>query len=310
MNVVAPSLLLGLDTLLERLASFGPQARAAGLALGSVLLWATWPTLATVANPAPPFLIFGLAAAVGFVVSFGVSTAQGKAAGFFATSLRTLAIVTIGLLANNILYLLAINRIGPAEANVISYLWPVLLVAIMARLRRQRLGRVQGLGIAVAFIGAAVAIGPAFENSFDAAGILLAFFSGLIFAIYAAVRSYGRETHDVVGPSMGLLAVLSLGLHWAFEPSPSLSLPPWLAIAGIGIAPLTLSNALWDRAVRTGYTAMISGLAYLTPLASLVLLAVFGVGTVTVYVAAGGLLVVTGALAASGFLPRGRNPRA
>ncbi|MFS9599114.1 hypothetical protein, partial [Klebsiella variicola] len=73
MNVVAPSLLLGLDTLLERLASSGPQARAAGLALGSVLLWATWPTLATVANPAPPFLIFGLAAAVGFVVSFGVS---------------------------------------------------------------------------------------------------------------------------------------------------------------------------------------------------------------------------------------------
>ncbi len=310
MNVVAPSLLLGLDTLLERLASFGPQARAAGLALGSVLLWATWPTLATVANPAPPFLIFGLAAAVGFVVSFGVSTAQGKAAGFFATSLRTLAIVTIGLLANNILYLLAINRIGPAEANVISYLWPVLLVAIMARLRRQRLGRVQGLGIAVAFIGAAVAIGPAFENSFDAAGILLAFFSGLIFAIYAAVRSYGRETHDVVGPSMGLLAVLSLGLHWAFEPSASLSLPQGLAIAGIGIAPLTLSNALWDSAVRTGYMAMISGLAYLTPLASLILLAVFGVGTVTVYVAAGGLLVVTGALAASGFLPRGRNPRA
>ncbi len=60
MNVATPSLLLGLDTLLERLPPFGPQARAAGLALGAVLLWSTWPTLATVANPAPPFLIFGL----------------------------------------------------------------------------------------------------------------------------------------------------------------------------------------------------------------------------------------------------------
>lgn len=310
MNVATPSLLLGLDTLLERLPPFGPQARAAGIALGAVLLWSTWPTLATVANPAPPFLIFGLAAAVGFVISFGVSTAQGKTADFFATSPRTLAIVTIGLLANNILYLLAIRRIGPAEANVISYLWPVLLVAIMARLRRQLLGRVQGLGIAGAFIGAAVAIGPAFDNGFDATGILLAFFSGLIFAIYAAVRSYGRETHDVVGPSMGLLAVLALGFHWAFEPSASLSLPQGLAIAGIGIAPLTLSNALWDRAVRTGCTAMISGIAYLTPLASLVLLAVFGVGTVSTTVAAGALLVVIGALAASGFLPGSGKTRA
>ncbi|CAM5329484.1 hypothetical protein MAUB1S_05715 [Mycolicibacterium aubagnense] len=310
MNIAVPALRLDLDTLLERLPPFGPQARAASLALGAVMLWATWPTLATVANPAPPFLIFGLAAALGFVVSFGVSTVKGTVADFFATSPRTLAIVTIGLLANNVLYLLAIRRIGPAEANVISYLWPVLLVAIMARFRRQRLGRVQGLGIAVAFIGAAVAIGPAFEKNFDVIGILLAFLSGLIFAIYAAIRSCGRETHDVVGPSMGLLAVLSLGFHCAIEPSASLSLSRWLAIAGIGIAPLTLSNALWDRAVRTGYTAMISGIAYLTPLASLVLLAVFGVGTVSVALAVGALSVVIGALAASGLLPGSGKTRA
>lgn len=306
MNLVSPSLLIGLDVLIERLPPFGPQTRAAGLALGAVLLWATWPTLATIANPAPPFLMFGLAAAVGFVVSLGLSAAQGKAADFLSTPPRTLVVVTVGLLANNILYLLAIRRIGPAEANVISYLWPVLLVAIVARLRKERLARAQLAGIATAFVGAAFAIGPAFEAGFDETGILLAFFSGLAFAIYAVIRSYGTETHDVVGPSMGLLAVMALGFHWAFEEWANLSAAQWLAITGIGIAPLTLSNALWDRAVRTGYTAMISGIAYLTPLASLVLLAFFGVGTVSVGIAAGGLLVVTGALAASGLLPRSK----
>ncbi|PLP58033.1 hypothetical protein CYK37_17665 [Mesorhizobium loti] len=310
MNVVPSSLLLGLDTLIERLPPFGPQTRAAGLALAAVLLWATWPTLATVANPGPPFLLFGLAAAIGFAVSFGLSAAQGKAADFFATPPQTLAVVTVGLLANNILYLLAMRRIGPAEANVISYLWPVLLVTIMARLRMERLGQTQVVGIAAAFVGVAFAIGPAFERGFDVAGITLAFFSGLAFAVYAAIRSYGRETHDVVGPSMGLLAMLALGFHWAFEAPASLSSAQWFAVAGIGIAPLTLSNALWDRAVRTGYTAMISGIAYLTPLVSLVLLAIFDVGTVSAGVAAGALLVVTGALAASGLLPRGKKPGA
>lgn len=302
MNVASPSLLLGIDTLIARLPPLGPQTRAACLALGAVLLWATWPTLATVANPAPPFLIFGLAAMVGFVASFGLSVAQRKSAGFFSISPLTLAVVTTGLLTNNILYLLAMPRIGPAEANVIAYLWPVLLVVIMARLLKHRLLVAQIVGIVVAFAGAALAIGPAFERGFDPAGVLLAFLSGLSFAVYAAIRSYGREEHDVIGPSMGLLAVLALGFHVLFETPASLTYTQWLAIAGIGIAPLTLSNALWDRAVRTGYTAMISGIAYLTPLASLLLLAVFGVGVVSASVAAGAVLVVMGAMAASGLL--------
>lgn len=304
MKIASPPLLLGFSALTERLPPFGPQTRAACLALGAVLLWATWPALATVASPAPPFLIFGLASAIGFVVSFGLSAIQGQSASFLSTPPRTLAVVTIGLLTNNILYLLAMPRIGPAEANVISYLWPVLLVAIMARLRKERLGQIRMLGIATAFVGAVFAIGPAFEHGFDGGGILLAFFSGLSFAAYAAIRSYGREMHDVIGPSMGLLAISALGFHTIFEPSASLTSTQWLAIAGIGIAPLTLSNALWDRAVRTGYMAMISGIAYLTPLASLVLLALLGVGTVSVGVVAGAVLVVAGALAASGFLPR------
>lgn len=38
----------------------GPKARAVSLTLGAVLLWATWPTLATWAQPAPPFLVLGL----------------------------------------------------------------------------------------------------------------------------------------------------------------------------------------------------------------------------------------------------------
>lgn len=60
-------------------------------------------------------------------------------------------LVAAGLLSNSILFLLAMARIGPAEANVITYLWPVLLVAILAFTRRERLGGMRIAGIAVAF---------------------------------------------------------------------------------------------------------------------------------------------------------------
>lgn len=297
-----PPLYLDPAPLIGRRPPLGPRARAASLAFGSVLLWATWPTLAMVASPAPPLLVIGLAASIGFVVALGLALFKGTTAGFVSVAPGTLVLVAAGLLSNSILFLLAMARIGPAEANVITYLWPVLLVAILAFTRRERLGGMRIAGIAVAFLGAVVVIGPSFERGFDATGIVLAFLGGLAFAVFAAIRAGGRETSDVIGPSMALVAILALGLHGALETPAALTGMQWLAIAGIGIAPMTLFNALWDRAVRTGHTATISAIAYLTPLASLLLLAAFGVGTVTAWTMLGALLVVMGALAASGVL--------
>lgn len=281
----------------------GPKGRAVSLALGAVLLWATWPTLATWAQPAPPFLILALGSAVGFAVSLASASARGDAHAALRTPPRTLLLVAGGLLLNNVLYLMAMPRIGPAEANVISYLWPILLVLTVSRMDRSHLTRKQWLGIAMAFGGAALAIGPTFAKGFDLMGVGLAFSSGLTFAVYAALRSRGRERHDVIGPAMGLMAVAALSLHLAFETTPKLCWPQLLAIAAIGVAPLTLSNVLWDVASRTGHMATISGLAYLTPLVGLLLLAFAGAAAVSWSTAAGAVLIVTGALAASKSLP-------
>lgn len=277
----------------------GPKAHAASLALGAVLLWATWPTLATWAQPAPPLLVIALGSATGFAVCLARVTATGQGRTFLQTSPRTLLLVSSGLLVNNLLYLMAMPRIGPAEANVVSYLWPILLVLIVSRLDGSRLMRGQWLGITAAFTGAALAIGPTFARGFDPLGVFLAFASGLTFAVYAAIRSRGQEQHDVIGPSMGLMALLAMGLHLAFETTPQLAWPQLLAIGAIGVAPLTLSNALWDLASRTGHMAIISGLAYLTPLVGLLLLSLLGAAMVSWSTAVGAVLIVAGALAAS-----------
>ncbi len=278
----------------------GPKARAVSLALGAVLLWATWPTLATWAQPAPPFLILALGSATGFALSLARTTVAGQGRAWMRIPPRTLLLVAGGLLLNNVLYLMAMPRIGPAEANVIAYLWPILLVLIASRLDSSRLRHGQWLGIGAAFTGAALAIGPTFARGFDPVGVLLAFFSGLTFAVYAAIRSRGREQHDVIGPSMGLMTLVAMTMHLAFETTPQLAWPQLLAIAAIGVAPLTLSNVLWDLASRTGHLATISGLAYLTPLVGLLLLSLLGAATVSWGTGAGGVLIVAGALAASG----------
>ena len=71
---------------LTTLPPFGPKARAASLALGAVVLWATWPTLATWTHPAPPFLVLSLASIVGFCVSIIRASASGNVGAFVRTS--------------------------------------------------------------------------------------------------------------------------------------------------------------------------------------------------------------------------------
>lgn len=280
----------------------GPRGKAAALAGGAVLFWSTWPTLATVAGAAPPFLVFGLASAIGFAIALSIAVVQGNARQFTRTPPKTMMFVASALLINNILYLIAMPRIGPAEANVIAYLWPVLLVAILSFTKGERLTPLAKIGIGLGFIGAALAIGPTFESGFDYLGITLAFLSGLTFAVYAAIRSSAKGSGEVIGPSMGVLAVMALAAHLMFEEPTSLSTIQWLAIAGIGIAPLTLSNILWDKAMRTGFSSTISGIAYLTPVGSIAILALFGVATITWGAVIGALLVVVGAVAASGVI--------
>ena len=278
----------------------GPRVRTASLAGGAVLLWATWPTLAVAAGACPPFLLSGLAAAVGFALSFGVALVRGEALAFLRTPVRTLLVVTVGMTAHNVLFLRAVPRIGAAEANVLVYLWPILLVMLLSRVRRERIRRRQAVGILLSFIGAALAIGPSFALGIDRLGVVLAVLAGLAFAIMVAVRSTADEGHDVVGPAMGPIALLSFAGHVLFEPSTVPSSEQLLVAAAIGVAPLWLGHAAWDRAARGGHAAMISGIAYLTPIVAVGLLAMLGLGAFTTAALAGATLVVIGARIASG----------
>lgn len=144
--------------------------------------------------------------------------------------------------------------------------------------------------------------GPSFAQGADLFGIGLALLSGLAFAIMSAIRSRGNETHDIIGPSMGVIAVVALLGHFLLEERVTLTIAQLLVIIGIGIAPVTLANALWDRATRLGQAPLIAGVAYATPIVALAILAIFGLSMITVPLLIGVVLVVGGAMLGSGLL--------
>jgi drug/metabolite transporter (DMT)-like permease len=277
----------------------GPNVRTYTLVAGAVVLWASWPALATTVNPAPPLLVLGAAALIGFLFSFGLAVRQGATRAFAAVPIKTLVFVAAGLMGNNAFYLAAIARIGPAEANVVHYLWPVFLVTLAAILHRRQPSPLQMLGIACGFIGVAVALSPQMGGSLDLTGVLLGACGALTFAVYSVGRSFAKVEANVVGPSLGLAGISALVAHFILEPVFWPTVEQWIAIILMGIGPFTVANVLWDKATREGSAATISSLAFLTPLVAMGLLAVFDLGVVTMATIVGALFAITGAFLSS-----------
>lgn len=284
-------------SILDALLPTGPKARAMGLAVGAVLVWATWPSLATIAQPAPPFLILSLAALAGFLASASQAVARRRFRNWIAIPPRTALLVTAGLLGNNAFYLAAINRIGPAEANIVHYLWPVFMVGLSAVLLRRTPSLLQGVGVLAGFSGVALALSPQLAGGgFHLVGFGLGLCGAFTFALYSVARSVATVEGDFIGPSMGLIAISAWLVHAIFEPQHLPSVAQLAAIVAIGVGPFTLSNMFWDKATRSGAPAVIGSMAFMTPLVAIALLSALGISQLTGWLVGGALLAVTGAV--------------
>lgn len=278
----------------------GPQAEAYTLAGGAIILWASWPSLASIAQPAPPFLLLSVAALSGFLGSASAAWARGNVVGWISIPWPTALIVLAGLLGNNAFYLAAIARIGPAEANIVHYLWPVLMVGLAAVVLGKRPTLTQVAGVLTGFAGVAIALSPQIGGGgLDAAGLILGICGALTFATYSIVRSKATFTGDVVGPSMGLIAICAGGAHLLFEGTFEPSMAQWGAMVAIGLGPFTMSNVLWDRATRKGSAAAIASFAFLTPLVAITLLSALGLASISAPIIAGAGLAIAGAVLTS-----------
>jgi drug/metabolite transporter (DMT)-like permease len=250
-------------------------------------------------DPAPPLLVLGASALIGFLLSFLMAVQQPAWGAFFSVRFKTLLFVAVGLMGNNAFYLAAIARLGPAEANVVHYLWPVFLVLLSSILLWRMPSVFQALGIASGFIGVTIALFPQMTGNLDIVGVVLGACGALTFAVYSVGRSRAKVETNVVGPSLGLAGLSALVAHFIFEPVYFPSLVEWCVIALMGMGPFTIANVLWDKATRAGSAATISSLAFLTPLVAMGLLAAFGLGNVTVATVVGALFAIAGALLSS-----------
>lgn len=258
-------------------------------ALGAIALWASLATLGVALNHVPPFLLTGLALLIGSVPAWPLVR-------HWKVPPRTLALGIYGLFGYHFLLFIALRYAPAVEANLVNYLWPLLIVVLAPVLLPGMRLSAAHVGAAIAgFTGAAIAIlgGRPSASGAWAWGYVPALGSAFIWASYSLLT---RRVHAFPTAAIGLFGLvsglLSLACHAALEPTAHLSAQDWILVTLMGLGPLGAAFFLWDKALKGGDPRQIGVLSYITPLASTSLLLLVGGGAFGWHIAlAAGLIV-------------------
>lgn len=262
------------------------QSSSTLLALGAIALWGTLATLGVSLVHVPPLLLTGLALLVGSLMALPLS---GWQLSRWRVPLPTLALGVYGLFGFHFLLFLALRHAPPVQANLVNYLWPLLMVVLApVVLPGMTLRPVHWVAVLLGFAGAAVVIlggsaslsaahlvssGWAWGSTW---GYLPALGSAFVWASYSLLtqRVAAFPTAAIGGFAL-VSGLLSLLCHSVLEPSVSLSAHDWSLIVAMGLGPMGAAFFLWDKALKNGDARHIGILSYLTPLASTALLVAF-----------------------------------
>lgn len=268
------------------------------LTLGAVLLWATLASLATLLSDIPPFLLTGIGLLIGAAVSL---PALRSGLTPWKIPVRTVLIGVYGLFGYHFMLFLALQTAPAVEANLVNYLWPLLIVLLSPLFTKSlKLNLRYVLAALSGFAGAVIAItynSSGLESSSIEIGYLFALAAAVIWATYSLAT-----TKVAIFPtaSIGLFALVSgllaLGAHFVFEPAAYISSSDWLLLVLLGAGPLGGAFYLWDAALKIGDPRRIGLLAFLTPLLSTVLLVLVSGDSLSWQLLVATALIVGGAL--------------
>ncbi|RYH01992.1 DMT family transporter [Salipiger sp. IMCC34102] len=268
----------------------------------AVLLWALLAVFTVAAAPVPPFQLTALTFAIGACVGLVWGVATGTLGALARVPLRVYAAGTVGLFGYHALYFFGLRLAPPAEAGLIAYLWPLLIVLFSGLLPGETLRRGHVLGALAGFAGAALIIvaGRGTPGSGAFLGYGLALLCALFWSSYSVLS---RRLADVPTVSVTVFcaatSVLAGLVHGATETWVLPSLVNWGAILGLGLGPVGLAFFAWDVGVKRGDIQLLGTAAYAAPLLSTLALVSAGLAPLTWVLAVAAALIVLGAALAA-----------
>ncbi len=281
------------------------QSRATLIGLIAIGFWAALAYLTVKSSPAPPFQLLAMSTAVAFVIGFVWLAFKGK------TALKKLiqppaAWLTafIGIFVYHALYFYALSTVPAAQASLIAYFWPLLIVLMSGLLpggeglkKQYIIGAILGLmGVAFIFMDR----NDANAEVINPLGYLAATACAFIWSSYSVSnRRYAEVPSEMIIGVCGAIAVVAWLAHMVFEETIVPQTRQILPIILLGIGPVGLAFVAWDYATKKGNLSLLGALSYLIPLLSTILLVITGLAAPSFWLLGGAVMIVAGAVYAS-----------
>jgi drug/metabolite transporter (DMT)-like permease len=281
-----------------------PSATIVGL--GAVALWSLLALFTAATGTVPPFQLAAMTFAIGGTVGVLSWIMRPSAVAALRQPPPVWALGIGGLFGYHALYFAALRLAPPAEAGLINYLWPLLIVLFSALLPGERLKAAHVIGALLGFAGVIVLVSGRADLDMRAEhglGYLCAFAGAFVWSGYSVLsRRFGSVPTDAVAGFCLATSALSLVCHLAFETTvwPATA-TEWLALAALGIGPVGAAFYLWDVGVKRGDIRLLGVGSYAAPLLSTLFLVLAGYAEPTAALALACALIVAGALAATLF---------
>lgn len=216
------------------------------------------------------------------------------------SALLAYAVGFIGLVGTMVLQYIAFAAMPVIEANLVAYTWPLMVAAAIIVTGRPKRPLLLGLTAALGFVGVALVISGGREQAWfeggSLAGYAAAFGSALCMAFYSiAVGRLALPPDRLLLPSaaIGLALTFAWRLH---DGTAGLSGVDLLLGLYLGAGPMGLGYYFWSRALCLDRGGRLAVVAYLTPIASTLLLALSG-ESLSMTAIAGAVLVIGSCIA-------------
>jgi drug/metabolite transporter (DMT)-like permease len=257
-----------------------PERRATLIGATAIVLWSTLALITTYAAALPPFQLTAMSFAVAAALALLKWRLTGERMGaHLRQPAAAWALGVFGLFGYHALYFSALAAAPAADASLIAYLWPLLIVLFAGFLPGERLAPLALLGAALGLAGTGLLVlgsGLAFKVEY-ALGYALALGCALTWSSYSVLSRRMRSVPtDAVGGFCGATAILALGAHLLFEPSVLPDAASLMAALLLGVGPVGAAFYAWDIGVKHGDIRLLGVLSYGAPILSTVLLVLFG----------------------------------
>ncbi len=283
-----------------------PPARSATLiGAAAIAMWSWLSVLAVATGRIPAFQLAAMTFAVGACIGpLSVRARTGRWPRLPRVPLAAWLVGVGGLFGYHALYFIALRFSPPAEAGLLNYFWPLLIVLFSALLPGERLKAHHLIGVALGLVGTVVLFAGQGGANFSAAylpGFAAALAAAFVWAGYSVLsRRLKAVPTDAVAGFCLVTALLAVVAHVAVEETvwPA-GAGQWLAVLALGAGPVGLAFYAWDVGMKHGDIRVLGAAAYATPVLSTALLVIAGFAVPSLSLAVAALLIAGGGLVAA-----------